>query len=210
MKWSEFGTDNDYKEDFSSLKEVIKEKLLKTCKLTDIYYDKYTSFIVNVFNDYRELLRENNLEIFENSEYSVIGQVNGKPVLYLYAKDGEVDNPLFLCREKNGYGECVDLIIVKDKKFEVVNEFVSWLYVDKESGELRSRRTINESEEFYKENLEKITDKYNRLEELFTLDNGNYKLIDLVLNIKVSYKSKVVGIYSNGRESINKAIECFE
>lgn len=210
MKWSEFSTDKDYKEAFVSYKAQIKDILLKTYKLTDIYYEQYGSFISKIFEDYRTLLKENKLEVFENSEYSVSGQVGGRIALQLYAKDGNVDDPLFLVRYKNGYHECVDLLINKDKKFNIVNEWVSWLYVDRENGELRSHREINDSEEFYKEQLEKIADRYNKLKELFKVDTGEYKLIDLVLNIEVSYKGEVVGIYSNGREAINKAIECFE
>lgn len=210
MKWSEFSTDKDYKEAFVSYKEQIKDILLKTYKLTDIYYEQYGSFISKIFEDYRTLLKENKLEVFENSEYSVSGQVGGRIALQLYAKDGNVDDPLFLVRYKNGYHECVDLLINKDKKFNIVNEWVSWLYIDRENGELRSHREINDSEEFYKEQLEKIADRYNKLKELFKVDTGEYKLIDLVLNIEVSYKGEVVGIYSNGREAINKAIECFE
>ena len=210
MKWSEFSTDKDYKEAFVSYKEQIKDILLKTYKLTDIYYEQYGSFISKIFEDYRTLLKENKLEVFENSEYSVSGQVGGRIALQLYAKDGNVDDPLFLVRYKNGYHECVDLLINKDKKFNIVNEWVSWLYIDRENGELRSHREISDSEEFYKEQLEKIADRYNKLKELFKVDTGEYKLIDLVLNIEVSYKGEVVGIYSNGREAINKAIECFE
>lgn len=210
MKWNEFSTDMDYKEVFMSYKEQIKDILIKTDKLTDIYYEQYGSFVSKVFEDYRTLLKENKLEIFENSEYSVVGQVDGRMVLQLCAKDGYVDDPLFLVRYKNGYHECVDLLINKDKKFNIVNEWVGWLYVDRENGELKSHREINDSEEFYKEQLEKIADKYNKLKELFIVDNGEYKLIDLVLNIEVAYKGEVVGRYSNGRDAINKAIECFE
>lgn len=210
MKWSEFSTDKDYKESYMNYKEQIKDILLKTYKLTDIYYEQYGSFISKVFEDYRTLLKENKLEVFENGEYSVSGQVDGRIALQLYAKEGYVDDPLFLVRYKNGYHECVDLLINKDKKFNIVNEWVGWLYVDRENGELKSHREINDSEEFYKEQLEKIADRYNKLKELFVVDNSEYKLIDLLLNIEVSYKGEVVGIYSNGREAINKAIECFE
>lgn len=210
MKWSEFSTDKDYKEVFMNYKEQIKDILIKTYKLTDIYYEQYGSFISKVFEDYRTLLKENKLEVFGNAEYSVVGQVDGRIVLQLYAKDGYVDDPLFLVRYKNGSHECVDLLINKDKKFNIVKEWVGWLYVDRENGELKSHREINDSEDFYKEQLEKIADKYNKLKELFTVDNGEYKLIDLVLNIEVSYKGEVMGRYSNGRDAINKAIECFE
>lgn len=210
MKWSEFSTDKYYKEAFTSYKEHIKDILLKIYKLTDIYYEQYGIFISKIFEDYRTLLKDNKLEVFENGEYSVSGQVDGIIALHLYAKDGYVDDPLFLVRYKNGYYECVDLIITKDKKFNIVNKWVTDFYLDEESGELKSHKTINESDEFYKEHLEKITNKYNELEELFTIDNCNYNLVDLALNIEVSYRSKVVGIYSSGKEAINKAVECFD
>lgn len=210
MKWNEFSTDMDSKEIFISYKEQIKDILIKTDKLTDIYYEQYGSFVSKVFEDYRTLLKENKLEVFENAEYSVVGQVDGRIVLQLFAKDGCVDDPLFLVRYKNGYHECVNLLINKDKKFNIVNEWVGWFYIDRENGELKSHREIKDSEEFYKEELEKIANKYNKLKELFIVDNSKYKLIDLVLNIEVSYKGQVVGRYSNGRDAINKAIECFE
>lgn len=210
MKWSEFNTDKDYKESYMNYKEQIKEILLKTYKLTDIYYEKYKPFFVKIFDDYIELLKENNLEVFKNSEYCIIGQVEGKPVTYLETDQGDIDSTLYLGIYKNEYRDCAKLIITEDKKFEVFREFTGWLYVDEESGELRSYKDIDESEDFYKEQLKKIADKYNKLEKLFTIDNDDYRLIDLVLNIEVAYKDKVVGRYSNGRDAINKGIECFE
>lgn len=211
MKWSEFSTGKKYKaEDYEEYKDKIKEVLTKIYDLQRIYYTQYYNFISGVFDDYKTFLEENGLNVCENWEYDVIGKACGEKKLQLYVEDGDDPSNLVIVRYKNDYPYCINLFIKKDDRFNVVNEWVGWLYVDKEIGELKSHRDINDSEKFYKEQLEKIVGKYNKLKELFTVDNGEYKLRGLVLNIEVSYNGEVVGRYPNGRKAIDKAIECFE
>lgn len=209
MNWSDFNDNADYKEDFLSYKQKIKEIYFERRKLTNLYESEYNNFISEIFSDFKELLKENKLEVYDREEHSISGQVNGNTVLQLFMELGYIGEPLVLVRYKNGNAECVDLFITQDKKFDVITEYIGPAHFDSD-GNILINKDITESEEFYENYIKKYKANYEKIKKLFEFNGKEYKLLDLNLRIQLRYKDNNKGEYTNGRDAINKAVECFE